>query len=65
MRQIERRLKTLEKKHTPPPAGPDVIFICAYGGEPSAAILINRGHAEREPGETREAFEARIEELCK
>jgi hypothetical protein len=40
--------------------GPSVVFLCsAETGEPISALLMGAGSIAREPGETREAFEAR------
>jgi hypothetical protein len=58
---LRKRLDRIEaKRGAHVPAGPSVIFLCdGATGEPMSALIIGAGSISREPGETREAFEAR------
>ena len=59
---IRTRIKRLEAKRAQSmPEGPMVVFLCGTEtGEPISAIIIGGGSISREPGESREAFEAII-----
>lgn len=58
---LRKRLDRIEaKRGTNARAAPSVIFLCsAETGEPSSALIVGGGTIGREPGESREAFEAR------
>lgn len=58
---LRKRLDRIEaKRGANAPAGPSVIFLCsAETGELSSAMIVGGGSIQRNPGESREAFEAR------
>jgi len=56
---LRNRLERLEAKRGSGDVGPNVIFFCAPGGEPSAALILGGGTVTRNEGETVEAFTAR------
>lgn len=58
---LSQRLARLEaERGNGAERGPRVIFICSGDdGEPCMAIFVGGGSIPREPGEAREAFEAR------
>lgn len=64
MRTLERRLSKLERHTVNAENQPQIVYLCdAETHEPAWAILVGRGNLERQPGESREAFELRAEEF--
>lgn len=62
MRTLERRLSKLEGHRAMIEDQPQVIYMCnAETHEPEWAIRVGRDNIERQPGESREAFELRAE----
>jgi hypothetical protein len=62
MRTLERRLSKLEGHRAMIENQPQVIYLCnAEDGEPHTALFVGGGQLERDPDETIEAFDARVD----
>lgn len=62
MATLKTRLDRLEGRRSGAGRGPAVVFLCEAGsGEPVAALLKGGGGATRKPGETVDAFTARVQ----